>query len=353
MKLTTTAIGLTALVALAGCHTQHVRDAPFRVRPDSVKPGSLLGPFDGQVRDAASGDPIPGALVYASWSFQSGYGLTAPAGYREVITSTDASGKYSIPVLEEVPDSGSVRVTEFILVVYKRGYVAYRSDHQFRDLGPRRDFSQRQNQVVLERWRAEYSHVRHLRYLGGGAALAALTGWEAEEAAAELSGQRGVEGPRLATDILPGDRRLLAAQLLSEREIQTITSNTTSFETGPLGDEPDSDQYSSQHYRAVGQAESFDVAVRMYTLDSDEAPQRYAELVDSLPNVDERDEIADRSFRAIEGEITGVGFLDGRRGVVVLITCGRSQCETPDSAVSLARKAHATLEELSPVEQTR
>lgn len=335
---------------LAACSGARVRNAPFRARPDSVKPGTLLGPFDGRVVDASTGDPVAGALVYASWSFQAGYGFTTPAGHREQITSTDANGRYEIPRLDDVP-GGSARVTEFVLVVYKRGYVAYRSDRRFRDMAPRREFAQHRNHVMLGRWRADYSHVRHLRYIGGGSAIAALTRWEAEEAAAELSGKRGVEGPRLATEIVPGARRLLAAQLLSSAEVLEITGQDTKFETGPLGDEPDSDQYSSQHFRAVGQPETYDVAVRMYTLKPGPAQERYSELIDSLPNVDERDEIADRSFRTAEGNIVGVGFLDGRRGIVVLITCGTSQCESAEAAVGLARKAHSTLEELKPLKE--
>lgn len=353
MKLKWTSLVALLAAALGGCATQRVRNAPFRERPDSVKPGSLLGPFEGRVVDGSSGDPVAGALVYATWTFQAGYGLTTPAGYREAITSTDANGNYQIDKLEDVPDGGSARVTEFVMVVYKRGYVAYRSDRRFRDLGPRRDFSQHQNRVTLERWRADYSHVRHLRYLGGGAAIASLTSWEADEAAAELSGRRGLEGPRLATDILPGERRILAAQLLSEKEIQKITGSETEFETGPLGDQPDSDQYSSQHFRAVGQPETYDVAVRMYTLDPGGAQKQYAELIDSLPNVDQRDEIADRSMRVTEASIRGVAFLDGRRGVVVLLTCGKLQCPSDDIAVKLARQAHATLEELDPLEGSR
>lgn len=342
-----------AAVAVASCATQRVRNAPFRERPDSIAPGSLLGPFEGRVADGSSGDAVAGALVYATWSFQAGYGLTTPAGYREAITSTDANGKYKIAKLDDIPSGGAARVTEFVLVVYKRGYVAYRSDRRFRDLGPRRDFSQKQNVVTLERWRADYSHVRHLRYLGGGAAIASLTSWEADEAAAELDGRRGLAGPRLATDILPGERKILAAQLLSEREIQKITKSETKFETGPLGDQPDSDQYSSQHFRAIGLPETHDLAIRMYTLDPGGAQKQYAELLDSLPNVDQRDELADRSMRVTENNIVGVAFLDGRRGVVVLITCGTSQCEEPEVAVQLARQAHATLEDLLPLEDPR
>ena len=343
---------IATLVALiVSCSNQRVRNAPFRDRPDSVAPGSLLGPFTGRVVDDANGDPVTGALVYAAWSFEAGYGLTTPAGHEDAVVSTDADGRYEIKALGDGPGGGSARVTNFVLVIYKRGYVGYRSDRRFGDFGLRRDFAQRQNQVVLPRWRAEFSHVKHLRYLGGGGPIAALTSWEADEAAAELSGMRGLDGPVLSTDITPTDRRTVAAQLLSEREIVAISATETKYETGPLGDEPDSDRYSSQHFRAVGQPESFDVALRMWTEESDAAEKRYQELIDSLPKTEVRDEIADQSFRAEEGQIVGVAFLDKKRGVVVLLTCGISQCESVETAVSIGRKIFATLEELEPLPQ--
>jgi hypothetical protein len=328
------------------CQGAQVRTAPYRVRPDSVKPGSLLGPFDGQVKDAVSGDPVTGALVYATWTFQSGYGLRAPSGYRESVTSTDANGRYRVPRLGELP-KGS-HLTDFYLVVYKRGYVAYRSDRRFDDLGSRLDFAQRQNEISLDRWRSDYSHVRHMRYVGGGPAIAALTAWESDEAAAELSGLK--EGPRVASDFVVSGGTMTASQLVNEQDIRTLTGFDGSFETGPLNDEPDTDDYSSQHFRALGQPESFDVAVRLWKTDSAAAEVRYKELVDSLPRAKETDEIADRSLRATEQEIYGVAFLDRQRGVLVLLTCGQGQCKSTDQLVALGRKAHERVRQRVPVD---
>ena len=334
---------LGIVVAATACHRAQVRPAPFRARPDSVDPGSLLGPFDGRVLDAGNGDPVTGALVYGTWTFQSGYGLQAPSHVREAVTSTDASGRYRIPRLEDLP-SGA-HLTDFTLVLYKRGYVAYRSDRRFEDLGPRLDFAQRQNLIKLDRWRTEYSHVRHLRYVGGGPAIAALTAWETDEAAAELSGVK--EGPRVASDlVVSGGPGITASQIVTEQDLRTMTGFDGSFETGPLNDEPDTDAYSSQHFRALGQPETFDVAVRLWKIDSRSAVSRYRELSEMLPGVKQTGEIADQSFRATEkdrktgAEILGVSFVDERRGVVVLLTCGAAQCKTIDTLVAVARKAY-------------
>ena len=55
------------------------------------------------------------------------------------------------------------------------------------------------------------------------------------------------------------------------------------------------------------------------------------------------------SFQAAENEIRGVGFLDGQRGVVVLITCGVSQCASIDDAVFLEQQVYSKLKALVPI----
>src|SRR5262249_62407600 len=109
-------------------------------------------PSSGGVLDAAPARPVAGALVYASWRFVDGSGQTAPAGYREHIGSTDATGHYVVPRVEELP-GGGVRLSDFRLLVYKRGYVAYRSDRRFDDFGPRPALTQDGYSVALVRRR--------------------------------------------------------------------------------------------------------------------------------------------------------------------------------------------------------
>ena len=336
------------VLAAAACAGPEVRTAPFRQHPDSVAAGDLRGPFTGRVLDAATRAPIAGALVYATWQLESGTALASPAGSREHVGSTDASGHYKIPALAEVP--AGARLTDFHLLVYKRGFVAYRSDRRFADLGPRMDFAQLGNSVLLERWREDLSHARHLRYLGGGGAVAALTAWEADEAAAELAGERKRPGS-LGTSLVQDSGRgpyLVAAQLLTADDIKAQTRYDGQFETGPLGDEADTATYSSQHFKALGRPETWDVAVRMWRLDPGAAQERYEELLGQLPGIEERDEVASRSFRAAENDIHGIGFLDGPRGLVVLMTCGKSQCASVEDAAALAHKIHDRIKALWP-----
>ena len=334
-----------ALITMVACVETSVRTAPFRVRPDDTGPGLLAGPFTGRVVDSTTKAAVAGALVYGAWTFERGTGLPEPAGAREFVGSTDAAGNYRIPELGKMPRSA--RVTEFTLLVYKRGYIAYRSDRRFEDLGPRMDFAQQANQVLLERWRTDLSHARHLRFVGGGTAVAALTQWELADASAELDGKKPGDG-----DIRPGRGEgtyVVAAQLLTDADIKKRTRYDGGFETGPLSDEPDTATYSSQHFKALGRPESWDIAIRMWRLDPGKAQDRYEELLSQLPNTAEKDEVGTRSFSATEGDIRGYGFIDAPRGIVLFINCGSNQCTGPDDAAALAKTIYDRVKQLLPM----
>ena len=128
------------------------------------------------------------------------------------MVSTDATGRYRIDELTAIP--ADVRVTDFTLVIYKRGFVAYRSDRRFGDFGPRRDFAQLDTTVLLERWRPEHSHARHVRVVGGGCVISAVTEWEADAAIAELEPNLKPEGPGPLVPEIGDCPYLVAAHLL-------------------------------------------------------------------------------------------------------------------------------------------
>ncbi|HVY36588.1 MAG TPA: carboxypeptidase-like regulatory domain-containing protein [Polyangia bacterium] len=329
-----------------------IEQAPFPVRPDSIRPADLLGPYDGVVVDADSDRPVAGATVQASWAFETGIGFHAPAGAREVVVETGADGRYAIPRLDDLPQGASARVRRFTLVVYHRGHVAWRNDRVFPGRVRRRDVSQRGNRVRLDRWQPALRHVDHLVFLGGGTRMRLAAAWELQPAAMELEGERVSVGARgegaAATPFTPLD----ITKLLSDDEIRGVTGYVGKFEDGKLTDLPTTEFYDSRHFKAVGKPESYDVGLRVWRLGPAAAEVQYGKLMSTLPGAKASDEIGDASFRAKSGEIGGLVFLVRERGVVVSMTCGNAQCTEPGQLAKIAKLVESRLNEL-PAETPR
>lgn len=334
---------LWALVA--GCAPLVAR-APFPTRSDTVAPGDLAGPFDGRVVDAATGKPIGGAIVQASWGFEMGDGLTGPAGGAVVTTATDNGGHYRVGRLPKLPTLRG-RVARVSLVVYQRGYVAYRSDHIFNAAGPayrRTDFVQHDNLVRLERWAATLSHVKHVSFVGGAGPLKRALGSELVEASLELA----AGPPKAAAEAPKAPPKLNARLLLSADELKAITGFGGTFQIEKLTDLPTTSTYDSLHFRAVGLPESYDAALRVWRTTPTEADARFSELLTEVPNATERNEIADRSLRGHDQRIVAVAALDRARGVVIELTCGLDQCRDADQAAAILQRVMARDVRLGP-----
>jgi len=344
-------LAVAILTVAVGCGPL-IEQAPFPVRPDSIRPADLLGPYDGMVVDADSDRPIAGATVQASWAFETGIGFHAPAGSRELVVETGADGRYTIPRLDDLPQGASTRVRRFTLVVYHRGHVAWRNDRVFPGRTRRRDFSQRGNRVRLDRWQPALRHVDHLVFLGGGTRMRVASAWELQPAAMELEGERvsvGLHGEgAAATPFTPLD----ITKLLSDDEIRGVTGYVGKFEDGKLTDLPTTEFYDSRHFKAVGKPESYDVGLRVWRLGPAAAEVQYGKLMSTLPGAKASDEIGDASFRAKSGEIGGLVFLVRERGVVVSMTCGNAQCTEPGQLAKIAKLVESRLNEL-PAEAPR
>jgi hypothetical protein len=321
------AISLTVLTGCAG----QVAEAPFVARPDTVEHGELVGPFDGRVIDAATGRPVSGAVVFGSWGLEAGHGLVAPAGAVTASTETDSDGRYRIARLERWP--ASARVARFTLIIYRKGYVAYRSDRRFEDFGVRHDFAQTLNVVKLERFAGGLSHARHVRFVGGGGPLRAALGSEVVQASLELG-----HGPA-AESATPSGPALDISGLLSEDELRAVTGYQGKLSVDRLGDLPQSPSYDSKHFRADGKAESFDAAIRLWRLPTEEAAEaRYATLVKEVPRAESRDEVGDLSLRGSDGQILAAATLEREHRLVIELTCGVDQCRDAGQAVALLRR---------------
>jgi hypothetical protein len=337
---------LASLIAVACGPT--IGKAPFSVRPDTLQPGDLLGPFDGMVIDAETERPIAGATVVGSWAFEHGLGLRGPGGIREAAVETAADGRYQLESPSEVPTGGSMRLRRFTLIVYRRGYVGYRSDFKFSG-AERHDFSQLGNKVRLEKWQSTLEHRQHLAFLGGGQAVAKAAGWEAQPASLEND---GVAAPHVAetsgetAPALQAQALLDASPLLSVEEVKGVTGYAGDFEVGRLMDRVRSDVYDSKHFKAKGKSEASDVAVRVWASAPAAAEMQFKKLSGELPAAVPTEEIGDLSVRARGGEVLGLAFLLRERGLVVQLSCGKAQCTEPGMVLRLAKLVESHIGEL-------
>jgi hypothetical protein len=346
----TAAVFLQVLLTIAGnggCGPM-VERAPFPARPDSVRSADLLGPYDGKVIDADSERPIAGALVAGSWAFERGIGVEGPLDAEEVVVQTGADGRYAIPRLSRLPTGLSSRVRRFTVIVYRRSYVGWRSDRRFPDKQIRRDFSQRNNLVRLERWQTQFAHSQHLLFLGGGAKVRQAASWEAEQARLDLEGE---QSGRLAAGGSSSAGGTVAAMLdiaglLTDDEIRGVTGYVGTFDAGRLSDLPTTEFYDSRHFKAKGHAESYDVGLRVWRLGAAAAEVQYGQLQRELPKPTITDEIGDASFVARAGQIQGLVFLVRERGVVVSLTCGADQCSDATQIRTLGKLVESRLPDL-------
>jgi hypothetical protein len=332
-----------------------VEKAPFAVRPDTLQPGDLLGPFDGIVVDMETERPIASATVAGSWAFERGTGLTGPAAVREFSIETNADGRYRIPSPEDLPSGGSLRLRRFTLIVYRRGYVAYRSDFKFGSGEVRHDFSQHANKVRLEKWQSTMEHRRHLAFLCGGHSIAKAAGWEAQPASLEQSGLASTHssGPSLESSNSVGVKLLDASPLLSVAEVRGVTGFTGDFEVGRMTDRVRSDAYDSLHFKAKGRAEAFDVGVRLWLGSPSAAEAQFKRLAADLPAATDSGEVGDRAIRARGGDVLGLAFLLRDKGVVVQISCGTSQCTDGDMVLRLSKLVESHVSELQTIKQEK
>jgi hypothetical protein len=325
-----------------------VENAPFSARPDTLRPGDLLGPYDGLVVDGETDRPLAGAVVAGAWAFERGIGLQGPAAAFEAVAETGADGRYRLSIPAELPRGEGIRLRRFTLIVYRRGYVAWRSDSSFPTGEPRHDFAQRANRVRLEKWQSSMSHYRHLVFLGGGPALRTAAAWEVQPAGLELDGASpAIASKNLAENPRAGSSVALdISPLLSEDEVRGVTGYAGKFEVGKLADRVTNDVYDSRHFKASDKPETYDVGLRVWAIGSEAAEAQYRKLLSDLPGAVATEEMGDASLRARGGDVTGFAFLLREKGVVMQLSCGLAQCSEPSMILRLAKLAEGHLPEV-------
>ena len=129
----------------------------------SLVSGCYTG-ITGRVIDAGTQQPIEGAVVLAQWTKTHGFGEYYHTVYKIEETETDKDGDFSIA------GAYSLFVDEPMLVIYKRGYVAWRNDLLFPDFSKRTDYGIWKNdyEYKLVRFKEEYSRDQHHMFMEHG-----------------------------------------------------------------------------------------------------------------------------------------------------------------------------------------
>lgn len=341
-------------VTLAGC-SPIVRPPSFVGARDKVADVTLLGPFDGQVVDANTSEPVQGATVVGIWSYDIGNGFYGPLGSEVIEVRTDQAGRYRIPDAPLKLRGPHVRLVSFDLVVYKRGYHGYRSD--VTPGGDRRtDFTLRQNRVALEKWRESDSHAEHLLYLAPPPRIAQLSRWERQAANLDLYRALGGERAPVAPTPEPGEQEppalqvLDASGLLTPQDVVRRTGTTEEFEVRELTDLERTHFYHGVHLRAVGREEPWDVAYRVWQNPPGGLGPVRETFEATLPGVEPTDDITEQTWIYEDESVRAVAFLEPEQQVGVLLTCGAQQCVDIETAIILAQFIQDNLDELQLID---
>jgi len=118
--------------------------------------------IDVQVVDAETGEAIEGTVLLAQWTTTTFLYESASSNYKVVEKVSDKNGRMTVPGVFKVG------VDEPSVVVYKKGYVAWRHNYVFPDYKTRTDFKWREGYVFeLERFKEKYSYKDHVSFLDG------------------------------------------------------------------------------------------------------------------------------------------------------------------------------------------
>ncbi|MCH9680959.1 MAG: hypothetical protein K0V04_05970 [Deltaproteobacteria bacterium] len=345
-------LALIALVWAAAC-SPVVRPARFASAKDRVTDVTLRGPFDGQVVDETTAEPIQGAVVLAVWSYDQGDGLIGPAGSEVIELKTDQAGRYRVPEAPMRKRGPHLRLVSFDLIVYKRGYVGYRSDRHL-DGTPRTDFALRHNRVQLRKWRDTDSHAEHLVFLAAPASVLQLASWEREAANLDLYRELGGEaaGPAGTDPEQPTAALQLldATGLLAPEDVRRRTGYTDAFDIKELGDLARTHFYHGVHLQAVDRDEVWDVAYRVWQKPPGGLDPVVQTFEATLPQVGVTGEITSETWVYDSDQVRAVAFLDRDRDVGVLLTCGAMQCSDIETVIILASFVFDNLDDLTQVD---
>lgn len=353
-------LGAPLLSTQQGC-APLVRPAAHRGADLVHAHANLVGPYDGQLVDAQSGEAIANATVVASWDYDEGEGFVAPLGREVFSTRTDKAGRYRIPAAPLKKRSPTAKLVAFTLSVAKAGYLPYRSD-QTESGQIRRDFAQRNHTIALAPALPSSSAMTQLVYLRGVAAQT-IAGQDT------LRERANLELYRIQSDLDPSEalpapgqapKKVLtppkvaqwldASALLDADGLRTRTGSFSEFTVQDLADLPRSANYHGVHFRAKDLDVRHDFAYRVW-FEPPEGLAAISELLkENLPNAQASTIITDQSWTFENEELRAVAFVDPSANAAVLLTCGVELCRDLDTAVLVARHLARNLDALKRID---
>lgn len=117
----------------------------------------------GTVVDSETGEPIEGAVVLVEWTKTKGVGLTYHEVHKIIEVVTDKDGRFIIS------GTYSPLVDPPVVVIYKRGFIAWRNDFIFPGWEKRTDFKYEGGVTIkLELFKEGYSREQHHYFMGSG-----------------------------------------------------------------------------------------------------------------------------------------------------------------------------------------
>lgn len=351
---------LGSAVTLLAC-APLTRPASFPGARQEKVASTLIGPMDGQVVDAQTGEAIAHAQLVAVWDYDVGQGMVGPEGAEVLEIKSDSAGRYKIPKAKTRRGDSTLRLVKFTLFVYRRGYQGYRSDI-LPDGSPRRDFVQRHNRIALQKFGPSMSHAEHLLYMRGPKAIGRQMQWSRALANNDLYRQQSgmqVIDPEAApgNQALPGadsslqpsgeskpssekasgQRWLDATVLLDVPGLQKRSGTFDEFEVQDLADIERSEHYHGVHFRAKDNDVKHDFAYRVWHKPPEGLPAIIDLLQENLPDAQKNDAVSEQSWSFENEELRAVAFVDPETQSAVLVTCGVKLCADIETVVLVAR----------------
>ncbi len=291
------------LFLLGGCRFP-VHEAPYRQVNHSVRPGSLLGPFTGEVRDLESKYPVKNASIIVTWEFAR-RGKTVHTVVRNTVT--DDNGNYTIDILKIGPGmAGRGNLTDVNLVIHHPDYLPWSVKTSMPG-----EFVQVGNMIMLRKLGGLYRTTRKILPLLGTEGLQEKIAEDYYRASMELAGSRSLA--------------LNAGGLLMPEHLQNILRRDDVPEVTIIR----GDRLDESAYQARFRVDSTRVAWKVWSMLGSQVVDRTREILSGGMNPESvpLGETFDARMYIVSDNDLLVGVTPiATEGKIIMVACSRSIC---------------------------